>query len=69
MALTVRELLESISGYDPDMEVQVRIACSTDDATDELLAEWFGEYCEVTDERSVLVEYGKLTIIGDWEAE
>lgn len=64
----VKELADAIDGYDPEMEVAVRVSPATDDGDySESLDQFFGEYCEVTDERSVLVEYGKLVIVADYE--
>jgi hypothetical protein len=66
----VKELAAALDGYDPEMEVQIRINITdtSEDVVSESMTvdELDGEYCAVTDERSVLVEYGKLTIIGDW---
>jgi hypothetical protein len=70
--VTLGELKEALDGYDDTLEVQVRVSISDDaDAADEAsrtsLDEWSGEYCDVTDERSVLIEYAKLTIVADWQ--
>jgi len=63
-----------LEGWDDSMELQIRINPANEQALEDIaieepLEEFFGEYCDVTDERSVLVENGKLTIIGDWLPE
>jgi len=63
----LKELLRLLDGYDPEMEVQVRVAPATDGDYIGSVDEFFGEYCEVTDERNILVEYGKLTIVADYD--
>ena len=63
----LKELLRLLDGYDPEMEVQVRVAPATDGDYTGSVDEFFGEYCEVTDERNILVEYGKLTIVADYD--
>ena len=63
----LKELLRLLDGYDPEMEVQVRVAPATDGDYIGSVDEFFGEYCEVTDERNIFVEYGKLTIVADYD--
>jgi hypothetical protein len=67
--MKLRELKEHLEGLDPEMEVQIRIYTPDVEEDEMPLSEFIGEYCEVTDERNVSVEYGKLTIIGDWNPE
>ena len=63
----LKELLELLDGYDPEMEVQVRVAPATDGDYIGSVNEFFGEICHITDERNILVEYGNLMIVADFD--
>jgi hypothetical protein len=65
--MKVGKLIFLLEDYDSEMEVQVRVSPATDGDYSEAVDDFFGEYCEVTDERNILVEYGKLTIVADYE--
>ena len=66
--MKVRELISELQESDTGMEVQIRVNIDDPEFNDELdLSEWAGEYCNLTNEKSVLVEYGKLTLVADWQ--
>jgi hypothetical protein len=67
--MKVKELLEALADYDQEMEVQVRVTPVDDGDYVGSVNEFFGDYCDVTDERNILVEYGKLTIVADYDDE
>jgi len=69
--LKLKELLFHLDDFDdPEMEVQIRIWISPETEEDELpLSDFIGEYCQITGEKDILVEYGKLTIVADWTPE
>jgi hypothetical protein len=65
----VSELAAALDDYDQEMEVQVRIFAGDLVEEDDIrVSEFEGEYCTV-DEKGILIEHGKLTIIGDWNPE
>lgn len=57
--MTKGELVKALNGWDDELEVVIRASSLDDEPIGD------GDYLEITDERSFLVEYGKLTIIGD----
>jgi hypothetical protein len=67
--MKVGKLIFLLEDYDSEMEIQVRVSPATDGDYIGSVNEFFGDYCEVTDERNILVEYGKLTIVADYDDE
>jgi hypothetical protein len=57
--MKLSEFMQHLAEYDQELEVVVRVSTYTDDPIDD------GDILEVRDERSVTVEYAKLTIIAD----
>lgn len=55
------ELQKMLDGWDPELEVQLRVSDTEGVGVED------GDYLTIEGERSVLVEYGKITIIGDME--
>jgi hypothetical protein len=68
--MKLKEFLEEVEGIDPEIEIQIRIA-PVDQMRDypQPLEEFFGDYCEVSEAGNILIEYGKLIIIGDYNDE
>ena len=58
--MKLKEFLEHLEGRDPEMEVVVRV--NGEEIED-------GDILDVVDERSIIVEYGKLTILADLPEE
>lgn len=64
--MTNNELQTLLQQWGPDEEVQVRISISGEafDAIEDI-EDLDGSYCFINDERSVLLENGKITVIAD----
>lgn len=66
--MLVRDLIEQLERHDPGSEVVVRINLEEDEDGELLiedLQDLDGEYLDVVDERSVLVENNRVVIIAD----
>lgn len=68
--MKLKELLEHLEGTDPEIEVVIRVAIPEPpeeyvDMSEADMCATDGDYLDITDERSITIEYGKLTIIGD----
>jgi hypothetical protein len=57
--MNVKTLIELLEGLDPEIPVVVRVSTYNDEPIDD------GDILEVRDERSILVEFQKATIIAD----
>jgi len=53
------DLKKLLEGWGNDVDVVVRVSSYSNDPIDD------GDILEISDERSILVEYGKLTIVAD----
>lgn len=67
--MKIKQLKELLDYWDDDTDVEIRIALEGEDTFGTNLEEFFGEYCQITDERSVLFENGRLVIVGDWSPD
>jgi hypothetical protein len=62
--VNIEQLLEELEGYDKTMEIVIRVnGNEVNDPVDS------GDELYIHDDRSILVEYGKLVIIGDVDEE
>jgi hypothetical protein len=57
--MNVKTLIELLEGLDPEIPVVVRVGTTYNDPIED------GDILEVRDERSILVEFQKATIIAD----
>jgi hypothetical protein len=65
----LKDFLKAMEGLDPEMEVVVRISVDDELNGDVTVDDIVGEYAQVTDDRNVMVEYGRLVVVGDLSPE